>query len=139
MAPTKPDKDAIENGVSLMLQYNSQGLIPVFVTAAESGTVLMQAWMNEEAVRKTLATGEAHYWSRSRQELWHKGATSGEYQIVKDFRVDCDQDSVWLVVDQLGGKCCHVGYESCFYRSVPLGAPAENNDMTITSQKPKGS
>lgn len=80
----------------------------------------MQAWMNAEAIERTIETGQAHYYSRSRDELWHKGATSGEYQIVQGFRTDCDQDSLWLIVEQKGGKCCHVGHSTCFYRSIPI-------------------
>jgi len=115
------DKSAVENGLLFAPKFDSCGLIPVVTTCANTGQVLMQAWMNAEAIERTIATGEAHYYSRSRSELWHKGATSGEFQLVKDFRTDCDQDSLWLVVEQKGGKCCHVGHESCFYRSIPLG------------------
>jgi len=117
----RSDRDTIENGLSFAPKFDERGLIPVVTTCATTGGVLMQAWMNAEAIGRTLKTGEAHYYSRSRQELWHKGATSGEFQIVKDFRTDCDQDSLWLLVEQKGGKCCHVGHESCFYRSIPLG------------------
>ena len=78
----------------------------------------MQAWMNAEAIEKTLDSGEAHYWSRSRRELWHKGATSGQIQKVVELRTDCDQDALWLVVEQHGSGCCHVGYPSCFYRQI---------------------
>jgi phosphoribosyl-AMP cyclohydrolase len=120
----RDDRKAVETGTGFAPKFDERGLIPVVTTCATTGRVLMQAWMNAEAIERTIATGEAHYFSRSRQELWHKGATSGEFQTVHDFRVDCDQDSLWLVVEQRGGKCCHVGHESCFYRSIPVGAAA---------------
>ena len=117
---TRDDKKAVEQGLEFAPKFDDRGLIPVVTTCATTGKVLMQAWMNAEAIIKTIETGEAHYFSRSRQSLWHKGATSGEFQLVRDFRTDCDQDSLWLVVEQKGGKCCHVGHPSCFYRSIPL-------------------
>lgn len=117
------DRAFVETGDTLALRFDDRGLIPVVTTCATTGRVLMQAWMNAEAVERTIESGEAHYYSRSRNELWHKGATSGEFQVVHDFRVDCDQDSLWLVVEQKGGKCCHVGYPGCFYRSIPVGQP----------------
>lgn len=119
----RTDKSTVETGSGFAPKFDDRGLIPVVTTCDETGRVLMQAWMNAEAIERTIETGEAHYFSRSRGELWHKGATSGEYQVVKDFRVDCDQDALWLVVEQKGGKCCHVGHPSCFYRSLPIGAP----------------
>ena len=125
---------AIETGLGFAPKFDDRGLIPVVTTCATSGRVLMQAWMNAEAIGKTVETGEAHYFSRSRQALWHKGATSGEFQIVHDFRVDCDQDSLWLVVEQKGGKCCHVGHTSCFYRSIPLGA-AQAGTTSVTLKR----
>lgn len=117
----RTDKDTIENGSGLCPKFDERGLIPVVTTCADTGKVLMQAWMNAEAIEATLRTGEVHYYSRSRQELWHKGATSGEFQVVKDFRIDCDQDALWVSAVQKGGKCCHVGHPSCFYRSIELG------------------
>ena len=93
---------------------------------ARTGEMLMHGYMNEEALRRTIETGEAHYYSRSRQVLWHKGETSGLVQNVVEMRIDDDQDSVWLRVDVTGGASCHVGYRSCFYRSIPIG-PMENN------------
>ncbi|WCL55033.1 phosphoribosyl-AMP cyclohydrolase [Gimibacter soli] len=132
----RSDRAAVENGLTLALKYDERGLIPVVTTDAASGTVLMQAWMNEEAVERTIATGEAHYWSRSRGELWHKGATSGQIQRVIDFRTDCDQDSLWLVVEQAGGGCCHVGYESCFYRALPVGE-AVDGPVVLTQKLTK--
>jgi phosphoribosyl-AMP cyclohydrolase len=123
----RSDHATVENGAGFAPKFDDRGLIPVFTTCAITGKALMQAWMNAEAIEKTIETGEAHYFSRSRQELWHKGATSGEFQIVKEFRTDCDQDSLWLIVEQLGGKCCHVGHETCFYRSIPVGQGSLSN------------
>lgn len=122
----RSNTEAVENGLMFAPKFDERGLIPVVTTCAKTGAVLMQAWMNADAIEHTIKTGEAYYFSRSRQELWHKGATSGEFQIVKDFRTDCDQDSLWLAVEQKGGKCCHVGHESCFYRRIPLGQPTAN-------------
>jgi len=91
----------------------------------------MLAWMNAEALQKTLETGEAHYYSRSRQALWKKGETSGQVQKVRELRVDCDQDAVWIKVDPQGdGGACHTGARSCFYRTLPLGQPASPNLQT---------
>jgi phosphoribosyl-AMP cyclohydrolase len=97
------------------------GLIPAITQDAASGDVLMLAYINEESWRKTLETGEVHYWSRSRQELWLKGGTSGHVQKVKAIYVDCDDDTVLFKVDQLGGAACHTGMRSCFYRRVQNG------------------
>lgn len=127
----RSNKAAVENDLIAALKFDERGLIPVVTTDVASGDVLMQAYMNDQAVARTIETGEAHYFSRSRQELWHKGATSGEVQIVKDFRTDCDQDALWLVVEQLGGGCCHVGYESCFYRAIDM-------NQTVSQEEPIG-
>jgi phosphoribosyl-AMP cyclohydrolase len=96
----------------------SDGLVPTIAQDAATGEVLMLAFMNEEAWRRTLTTGVATYWSRSRQKLWVKGETSGNVQKVKEIRVDCDEDAVVLKVEQVGGAACHTGYRSCFYRRV---------------------
>ena len=104
-----------------MLFRSAEGLIPCVTTAASSGEVLMLGYMNAEALKKTILTGEAHYYSRSRKVLWHKGATSGLVQKVLELRIDDDQDAVWLRVDIPGDASCHVGYRSCFYRSVATG------------------
>ena len=117
--------EQVEEGQDFAPKFDSDGLIPDVTTDFSSGEVLMQGYMNEEALRKTITTGEAHYFSRSRQVLWHKGATSGLTQIVKDLLIDDDQDCVWLRVDVQGGASCHVGYRSCFYRSVPVGKAFE--------------
>jgi len=114
--------EQVEEGHELAPKFDADGLMPVVTTDAESGEVLMHGYMNAEALTKTIETGEAHYWSRSRKVLWHKGATSGLVQKVKEIRIDDDQDAVWLRVDVQGGASCHVGYRSCFYRSVPVGA-----------------
>lgn len=99
--------------------FDTNGLIPAVVTHAETGAPLMVAYMNAEALDATRKTGEAHYWSRSRQELWRKGATSGQIQKVVEMLTDCDQDAIWLkVLPQGDGGCCHVGYRTCFYRTV---------------------
>lgn len=111
----------VEEGTSLAPRLDADGLIPVVTTDQATGEVLMMGVMTAEALRLTIQTGEAHYWSRSRQTLWHKGATSGFVQRVIEMRIDDDQDAVWLRVEVAGGASCHVGYRSCFYRAVPLG------------------
>jgi phosphoribosyl-AMP cyclohydrolase len=111
----------IEEGTSFTPRFGADGLITAVVTDAASGDVLMVAHMNAEALQKTVATGEAWYFSRSRQALWRKGETSGHVQRVKELRVDCDQDALWLKVEQVGEGACHTGRRSCFYRAVPLG------------------
>jgi phosphoribosyl-AMP cyclohydrolase len=113
--------EQVEEGHDLAPKFDEHGLIPCVTTAANSGEVLMLGYMNAEALKKTIETGEAHYWSRSRKVLWHKGATSGLVQKVVELRIDDDQDAVWLRVEIPGDASCHVGYRSCFYRSVPLG------------------
>lgn len=103
---------------SLELKFDQNGLIAAIAQDAISKEILMLAWMNREAFDKTVETGEGYYWSRSRQELWHKGATSGAVQIVKEIKIDCDQDSIILLVDQMGAGACHTGRRSCFYRKI---------------------
>ena len=111
----------VEEGKFLSPKFDNQGLIPVITTDVKTGEVLMHGYMNSEALKKTIETKEAHYWSRSRKSIWHKGKTSGFAQKVIQIRIDDDQDSVWLSVDIGNGASCHVGYKSCFYRSIPLG------------------
>jgi phosphoribosyl-AMP cyclohydrolase len=124
--PIAPDTQALERGDVLSPRFGADGLIAAVATDARTGEVLMLAWMNAEALRRTLATGEAHYYSRSRQTLWKKGETSGQVQAVQEIRVDCDQDAVWLKVVSGGdGGACHVGFRSCFYRVVENGALVE--------------
>tara|TARA_B100001027_G_scaffold137803_2_gene95738 strand:- start:858 stop:1325 length:468 start_codon:yes stop_codon:yes gene_type:complete len=111
----------IEEGSLLSPKFDNDGLIPAVTTCVNTKEILMLGYMNVEAFKKTIETKEAHYWSRSRNQVWHKGKTSGFIQKVKEIRIDDDQDSIWLTVDIGNGSSCHVGYRSCFYRSVPLG------------------
>ena len=120
--------EQVEESTELAPKFDQDGLIPVVTTDINSGEVLMQGYMNEEAFKKTISLGEAVYYSRSRKTLWHKGKTSGLVQNIKEIRIDDDQDCVWLRVDVQGGASCHVGYRSCFYRSVPFG---EKSGSTI--------
>ena len=113
--------EQVEESTELAPKFDQDGLIPVVTTDFNSGEVLMQGYMNEEAFKKTISLGEAVYYSRSRKTLWHKGKTSGLFQKIKEIRIDDDQDCVWLRVDVQGGASCHVGYRSCFYRSIPFG------------------
>ncbi len=137
--------EQVEEGHDLAPKFDEHGLIPCVTTAANTGEVLMLGYMNEEALKKTIETGEAHYWSRSRKVLWHKGATSGLVQKVVELRIDDDQDAVWLRVEIPGDASCHVGYRSCFYRSVPLGQgdfnrtlKFEENEKTFDPNKVYG-
>ena len=124
--PTAPDKHALEEGTVLSPRFDANGLVTVVATEADSGAVLMVAHMNAESLKRSIETGEAWYWSRSRQELWHKGATSGQIQTIVEMRVDCDQDALWIKVKVAGdGGCCHTGRCSCFYRVQPLRGEAE--------------
>ncbi len=106
-----------ETGLALHPKWDANGLVTAVASDAASGELLMVAHMNAEALAATLATGEAHYWSRSRAELWHKGATSGHTQRIVEIRIDCDQDALWLKVEP-AGPACHTGERSCFYRLV---------------------
>lgn len=128
--------EQVEEGNDLAPKFDEHGVLPVVTTDAKSGDVLMLGYMNAEALALTIETGEAHYWSRSRKVLWHKGATSGLVQHVVDIRIDDDQDAVWLKVDVAGsGASCHVGYKSCFYRSIPTGkAPAPDLELEYREQ-----
>ncbi len=115
--------EQVEESADFAPKFDAQGLISAITTEYDSGEVLMLGYMNAEALRLSISTGEAHYFSRSRQCLWHKGATSGLVQHIVELRIDDDQDAVWLRVRVSGsGASCHVGYRSCFYRSIPLGA-----------------
>ena len=118
----------IEEGLGFAPQFGADGLITAVVTDVQSGDVLMVAHMNAQAVAKTIETGEAWYYSRSRQKLWKKGESSGHVQRVVELRVDCDQDALWLKVEQDGPGACHTGRRSCFYRAVPLG---QSGAMTL--------
>ena len=114
----------VEEGRTLSPKFDAGGLVTCVATDARTGDVLMVAHMNAAALARTIETGEAWYFSRSRQALWRKGETSGHVQRVVEMRVDCDQDAVWIKVEQAGGAACHTGRRSCFYRAVPLGARA---------------
>ncbi len=121
--------EQVEEGTDLAPKFDERGLITAVTTDATSGELLMQGYMNAEALRLTIETGEAHYYSRSRQTLWHKGATSGLTQKVIELLVDDDQDCIWLKVSVAGGASCHVGYRSCFYRKVPVGSEYRANEQ----------
>jgi len=120
----------VEEGTDLAPRFDPDGLICAVTTDATSGELLMQGYMNAEALRRTIESGEAHYYSRSRKCLWHKGATSGLLQKVVEIMIDDDQDCIWLKVEVAGGASCHVGYRSCFYRRVPLG-PASGGGVQL--------
>ena len=126
--------EQVEESTELAPKFDEKGLIPVVTTDFSSGEVLMQGYMNEEALKKTISLGEAVYFSRSRQALWHKGKTSGLIQKIKEIRIDDDQDCVWLRVDVKGGASCHVGYRSCFYRSIPM----DNNKSKVVLKFEEG-
>ena len=111
----------IEKGKYLSPKFDENGLIPVVTVCLKTKDILMHGYMNIEALKKTIETKEAHYFSRSRKKIWHKGKISGFIQKVHEIRIDDDQDSIWLTVDIGKGASCHVGYRSCFYRSIPLG------------------
>ena len=115
--------------VDLDFEKSADGLLPAIVQDAKTGEVLMLAYINRESWHKTLQTGKAHYWSRSRNKLWLKGESSGNVQRIKDIFVDCDQDTVVFKVEQLGGAACHKGYRSCFYRCL------KNNELEITGKQ----
>ena len=115
--------EQVEEGDELAPKFDENGLLPVVTTDAKTGQVLMLGYQNAEALKLTIEKGEAYYWSRSRECLWHKGATSGLIQKVVDIRIDDDQDAIWLNVELQGLEAsCHVGFKSCFYRSIPTGS-----------------
>lgn len=117
---TLSDKKSLEEGQQFAPKFDAAGLVPAMAIDATTREPLMLAYMNAEALRLTLQLGEAVYWSRSRNELWHKGKTSGHVQRVVEIRTDCDQDAIVLVVEQVGAGACHTGRNSCFYRKVSL-------------------
>ena len=122
MDETSPGRAALEPAIAAQLKRNAQGLVPAIVQQYDTGEVLMLAWMDDEALRRTLATGRATYWSRSRAEYWIKGATSGNFQQVKSVALDCDGDTLLVRVDQTG-PACHTGTHTCFdNRELPLSA-----------------
>jgi phosphoribosyl-AMP cyclohydrolase len=121
-SPPPAETADIEEGTAFSPRFDADGLLPVVVTLAATGEVLMLAYMNDEALARTIETGEAYFWSRSRKRLWRKGEESGNTMRVVELRTDCDQDALWLKVE-LGAAeaCCHTGRKSCFYRAVPIG------------------
>ena len=124
--PTAPDDHALEHGAALAPAFGPDGLVAAILQHHQTGEVLMLGWMNAEALRRTLDSGEVWFWSRSRGELWHKGATSGQIQTVVELRVDCDQDALLVKVSPGGdGGVCHTGAKACFYRVVEDGALVE--------------
>ena len=127
----------IEEGNLLSPKFDKDGLIPVTTTDFDTKEVLMQGYMKSEALKKTIETKEAHYWSRTRKQVWHKGETSGFIQKVIEMRVDDDQDSIWLSVDIGDGSSCHVGYKSCFYRSISLGKIENSEKIKIEFKEKK--
>jgi phosphoribosyl-AMP cyclohydrolase len=127
--PHAHDKHALERGDQLAPRFNTDGLVVAVAQHADTGEILMLAWMNDEALKLTVDTGIAHYFSRSRGELWKKGETSGQLQLVEELRVDCDQDAVLIKVRPQGdGGACHVGFRSCFYRVMEDGHLVERAD-----------
>ncbi len=127
--------EQVEEGTELAPRFDADGLIPAVTTDYRSGELLMHAYMNAEALTRTIETGEAHYYSRSRGALWHKGTTSGLVQTVKELLIDDDQDCVWLKVDVTGGASCHVGYRSCFYRRVSVERDGATQPLEFTESE----
>lgn len=127
--------EQVEESTSFAPKFDHNGLIPVVTTDASSGEVLMQGYMNKEALTQTITLGEAVYYSRSRKTIWHKGKTSGLVQHIKEIRIDDDQDCIWLKVEVNGGASCHVGYRSCFYRSIPFGKDQSKINLTFLEDK----
>lgn len=125
-----PDLSAAREAILEAIRFDSAGLVPAIAQQYDTGEVLMLAWMNRESVVATLETGTAHYWSRSRKALWRKGETSGQVQRLHDFRVDCDGDTVLLLVDQ-EGVACHTGRHNCFFRAPRDGALADIHPVTV--------
>ncbi len=117
------DKAEIEEGLLFMPRFDDRGLVPCVTKCVRTGNILMVAYMNALALRKTIETGEAYYWSRSRNELWHKGGSSGLVQKIVEMRTDCDQDCILIDVEIMGDiqGSCHTGRAGCFYRSIPIG------------------
>src|SRR3712207_1645154 len=132
--PPPGSKAELEGGSILSPRFGTDGLVTCIATEVQTGEILMVAHMNAEALAKTLETGEAWYWSRSRRELWHKGATSGQVQTVVEMRIDCDQDALWLKVKVAGdGGCCHTGRRSCFYRVIPVRTQAAGGALQMAA------
>jgi len=137
MSSTHNVGEALEDNSGFSPDF-SKGLLPAIAQDSDNGEVLMLAYMNEDAWRKTLETGEAHYWSRSRKELWHKGGTSGNVQKVHSVRLDCDNDTILLLIEQIGGAACHTGRRSCFYRELKQGSVRECSPQVFDPKKVYG-
>ena len=130
--PAPLSKTESEEGAVFAPRFDADGLLPVVATSAATGEVLMFAYMNAEALARTIETSEAHYWSRSRGRLWRKGEESGNTQRVVEMRIDCDQDALWLKVEQQGkDAACHTGRKGCFYRAVPLGGAPGGGGVSL--------
>jgi len=127
----------VEEGKYLAPKFDENGLIPVITSDFHTGDILMHGYMNSEALKKTIETEEAHYWSRSRKKIWHKGQVSGFIQRVKEIRIDDDQDAIWVTVDIGAGSSCHVGYRSCFYRAIPLGKINDSKKIEMNFKEKK--
>ena len=127
----------IEEGKYLEPKFDKNGLIAVITTDFKTGDILMHGYMNDESLLKTIETKEVHYWSRSRKKIWHKGQVSGFVQKVKEMSIDEDQDAIWLLVDIGDGASCHVGYRSCFYRSIPLGKIKNEEELEMEFKEKK--
>lgn len=130
--------EEVEEGLSLTPKFDEDGLIPCITTDNNTGEVLMVGYMNAESLTKTIENGEAYYFSRSQQKIWHKGSVSGLTQKIVEMKIDDDQDSIWISVDVSGsGASCHVGYKSCFYRSIPIKSKVDDNIKLIKDDEEK--
>ena len=130
--------EEVEEGLSLTPKFDEDGLIPCITTDNNTGEVLMVGYMNAESLTKTIENGEAYYFSRSQQKIWHKGSVSGLTQKIVAMKIDDDQDSIWISVDVSGsGASCHVGYKSCFYRSIPIKSKVDDNIELIKDDEEK--
>ena len=128
----------VEEGLSLSPKFDENDLIPCIATDNNTGELLMVGYMNPEALTKTIESGEAYYYSRSQKKIWHKGSVSVLTQKIVEMRIDDDQDSIWISVDVSGsGASCHVGYKSCFYRSIPLKSKVDENIELIMNDEEK--
>lgn len=132
---SRGDKKQLEEGLEFSPKFDQDGLIPALAMDAKTKEPLMLAYMNAESLRRTLEIGEAVYWSRSRQEYWHKGATSGHIQKIHEIRTDCDQDAIILMVEQIGAGACHTGRNSCFYRKVVGNGPDAPAQLVLTESE----
>ena len=127
----------VEEGKYLSPKFNGKGLIPVITMDVKTKEILMHGYMNDEALKKTIETKEVHYWSRSKNKIWHKGEISGFRQKVIKMRIDDDQDAIWVTVDIGDGSSCHVGYRTCFYRDIPLGKINDSQKIEMNFKEKK--